>query len=294
MADLPKWESGYRGEKDVDYYLDFIANEKFHILHDVRLLNNHAFQMDTLIICPNFILIMEVKNWSGTIYFDAQFDQVIRTDENGKVERFSNPLTQVHLQRVQLMKWLQNKNLSHIPIEIALIFSNPKAILKASDDMPLDSLKQIRHLDQIFQMTLELEEKYKKIRLNHVSLKKLSSLILQYDTPLFIDILKTFQINRSDIIKGVQCPGCLKFAMKRAHGKWICPHCSISSKTAHHQAIEDFFLLFNSQLNNKSCRDFLLLSSRGAATRILASMNLIPTGNFRGRKYRYSFIDRVP
>lgn len=69
--------AGYRGEQSLDYYLGFLTN--YFILHDLRLPDrDHHFQLDTLLISPYFILILEVKNISGTLIFDDHFKQLIR------------------------------------------------------------------------------------------------------------------------------------------------------------------------------------------------------------------------
>ncbi|HZG72957.1 MAG TPA: nuclease-related domain-containing protein [Chondromyces sp.] len=59
---------GYRGEQAIDYPLSFLSEDKYFILHDVRLLGgHHYFQLDTLILSEYFIVILEVKNISGIL-----------------------------------------------------------------------------------------------------------------------------------------------------------------------------------------------------------------------------------
>ncbi len=75
------------------------------------------------------------------------------------------------------------------------------------------------------------------------------------------DILKQYGIPPSKVIKGVQCPECFRFPMQRQHGSWQCPLCSHRSKTAHLQALRDYFLLFSSVISNREARVFLHASS---------------------------------
>jgi hypothetical protein len=58
---------GYYGEKNFSYYLSFLPEEKYDIFQGLRLKDKKEFQMDVLILSQNFILIVEVKNISGTI-----------------------------------------------------------------------------------------------------------------------------------------------------------------------------------------------------------------------------------
>ncbi|WP_318506813.1 nuclease-related domain-containing protein [Bacillus sp. T3] len=55
--------SGYNGEKQIDYYLKNLKKENCFIFAGIRLeLDGQAFQIDTLIVTPFFILIIESKN----------------------------------------------------------------------------------------------------------------------------------------------------------------------------------------------------------------------------------------
>ncbi|MGM0845791.1 MAG: nuclease-related domain-containing protein [Bacillota bacterium] len=132
--DLGRKMAGYKGEINLNYPLSFLSSEEFFILHHVRLFDGtHYFQIDTLIIHTKFILIVEAKNISGILYFDADFNQLIRKNEKGE-EAFSDPLLQVKRHKVQLTKWLISLNFSHLPIETLVVNSNPRTILKSSSD----------------------------------------------------------------------------------------------------------------------------------------------------------------
>ncbi|HEU5141363.1 MAG TPA: nuclease-related domain-containing protein, partial [Bacillales bacterium] len=103
---LAKYNAGYRGERSIEYYLSFLPEKQYHIFHDLRLTSgDHFFQLDTLLVSPSFILILEVKNISGTLHFDNTFHQLIRTIEDRK-EGFNDPLLQVEHQKTQLANWL--------------------------------------------------------------------------------------------------------------------------------------------------------------------------------------------
>jgi hypothetical protein len=88
---LRKNLAGYRGEKELDYHFSFLPDESFLIFNDLRLprsLNpQRFFQMDTLLLSPQFIVLIESKNIYGHLFFDSHTKQVIRTFD-GKKEGF--------------------------------------------------------------------------------------------------------------------------------------------------------------------------------------------------------------
>ena len=63
--------AGYHGEQSINYYLNFLPPENYLIMHDLRLKSPRSdtyFQIDTLILHPAFLLIIEVKNFAGNSY----------------------------------------------------------------------------------------------------------------------------------------------------------------------------------------------------------------------------------
>nr|WP_276310196.1 nuclease-related domain-containing protein [Bacillus salacetis] len=84
----------------------------------------HYFQIDSVIITGKYILIVETKNMPGTLNFDTEFNQLIRTNEKVE-EAFSDPMIQVKRHKAQLRKWLACLHLSHLPIESLVVISTP-------------------------------------------------------------------------------------------------------------------------------------------------------------------------
>jgi hypothetical protein len=65
-SELMKIEAGYKRELSLDYHLSFLPDKEYIILHNIRLsYKTFYFQIDTLILHTNFILILEVKNIAG-------------------------------------------------------------------------------------------------------------------------------------------------------------------------------------------------------------------------------------
>ena len=73
VNDWALYNSGYRGELALDYYLHRFNRSENFLLHSLRLQHKQNFQIDTVILHPNFILLIEVKNLSGKVNFDHGF-----------------------------------------------------------------------------------------------------------------------------------------------------------------------------------------------------------------------------
>ncbi|QGQ48182.1 nuclease-related domain-containing protein [Metabacillus sediminilitoris] len=278
-GDLAKRRAGYFGERSIDYYLEFLPDKHF-ILHDVRLFDGaHYFQLDTVILSRKFILILEVKNYAGTLFFDSNFNQLIRIQDEKK-EAFPDPILQVERQSYQLKKWLR---LAHydMPVESLVIISTPRTILGTTPQNEKIYRKVIQSAKLPFVM-MKLEQTNKKNYISEEQLLQLSKFILDSHSPLEIDILTHYQIQKSDIIKGVICSQCQAIPMERRKGKWICETCSFVSKDAHISALKDYSLLIDTTITNKKMRDFLKISSTSVANKLLFSLKLRSSGTNKG------------
>lgn len=283
--DLRKRWAGYRGEQSVDYYLGKLPEKNFLIFHGIRLSNGeYIFQIDTLILTQAYALILEIKNYTGTLYFDPSFNQLIQTTQAGE-KGYPCPVEQANQQRRELKKWLEARNIS-IPIEFLVIISKPTTILKTAPGN--------KHIFQKVLHAQFLLGKIQKIKHEEPLLipkefKKLSRLILKENSPEIFDILSFYKINPTEILTGVFCCDCHSIHMNRCYGNWVCPVCEQKDPHAHIEAVNEYFLLFNnSPLSNQKLRDFLHLSSPYIANRLLFSMKLPFTGSRKDRLYQSS------
>lgn len=278
--DHAKMLAGYKGERSIDYFLSYI-DEDYYIFNNIRLADrNYSFQIDTLIISPFFICILEVKNIAGTLFFDDVFDQMIRTID-GKDEGFSSPVIQVRRQREHLQNWLIEQKLQPIPIEGLIVISNPSTIIKSSkSDYP-----QVIHSANIPLKIKGLQAKYNKKIFPKQSLKKLAGLIVDLNTEDDTDVLSLYKIERKEIVTGVQCQNCGQFNSVRIQGLWRCSNCTHKSKDAHIQSLEDYKLIFGEKITNQKLRSFLHMSSRTSATKLLRSLKYRQQGKTKDRFY---------
>ncbi|MBN3553704.1 NERD domain-containing protein [Fictibacillus nanhaiensis] len=284
--ELSKMTAGFRGEDSINYFLNMLPNKKeCHVLHDLRIPHESTFfQIDTLILNHAYILIIEVKNISGNLFFDHTFNQLLRT-KNGIEEPFQDPIAQVERQKYQLEHWLSKNKFPSVPIETLVVMTHSQSVLK-TNDMSSRISKKVIHSVQLLDRIRHLQRKYKQhVIVSGDVMNKITRRLIKEHTPRDVDVMERYKISKEMIIKGVQCEGCLGFEMIKGHGSWRCSKCGHTSKKAHIKALKDYSMLYHSTINNQQARDFLLVNSISIASKLLVSMNLPYTGTFKDRKY---------
>ncbi|WP_456277372.1 nuclease-related domain-containing protein [Bacillus sp. AK128] len=287
--DYRRRKAGYRGEQALDYHLNMIQDPHFYILQDLRLPIYHSFfQIDTLILTPHYALVIEVKNMAGTLLFDTTFNQMIRTF-NDKQEGFTDPISQVKRQSEHLETFLKTISYS-LPIKSLVIISNPSTIIKTEDKATARIIqKQVIHVHRLLTYIKELTPSSSPL-LDTKSLKKLAKLLVKSHTPpLQFDMKEAYDVVPIQLAKGVQCPHCEFIPMNRVSTRWSCPSCMETSKTAHIQAIQDYFLLHSPTITSSEAENFLKITSLDLSYRLLSNMDLTYSGKTKGRVYHSPF-----
>ncbi|MCK6258497.1 NERD domain-containing protein [Fictibacillus sp. KIGAM418] len=288
---LAKHTAGYRGEHSIDYPLSFLSPQNYYIVHDLRLPHNeYHFQIDTLLISPYYLFILEVKNIAGTLFFDQDFHQLIRTLDD-KVEVFPDPILQVKRHKVQLTSWLNKHKLPDIPIETLVVISHPNSQIQTSPPHQQYVRRKVIHRNALPFKINQIEGRYNEAILSIKQLKKITRLLLKQHNSSDSSVMEQFNIHSKDIIKGVHCPECFQIPMERVHGTWLCAQCLHTCKTAHIEALRDYSYLIQSTISNREARDFLKINSNPLASRILQSISTETEGNQRGRTYHLTFED---
>ncbi|GAA0497367.1 hypothetical protein GCM10008986_25430 [Salinibacillus aidingensis] len=197
---------------------------------------------------------------------------------------FSDPLQQVKHQKYQFERWLEDIKVSGIPVEHLVVMANPKSILKTTNPKS-EYVNRVLHSTHLLEKINEMQAAYPKDVLTLKQIRSLSKRLIKSNVPEDPDILNLFEVAKTDLITGVQCPNCENAPMKRKSGKWICPHCKISSKDAHAQALQDYALLMDKTINNQEARKFLQVESPSVAYNLLQSTGATQSGKNRTRVY---------
>jgi ribosomal protein L37AE/L43A len=282
--DLAKKLAGFRGEESLDYHLTTFPEKDFCILHDLRLpYQQYHFQMDTLILSPHFFLIIEVKNYAGSLYFEPTFHQVVRTID-GQKETFPDPISQVERQQLHFTSWLHAHKFPPVPIDHLVLISNAYTYIETASGNKRVPQK-VTHSMKLPSKVADLKMKYKEEKYSLKELRKLSNFLLKQDTPYNPDILARFNMSEKDLVKGIHCPTCHLLPMKRKRGKWICSYCGHHSNDAHLESLRDYALLIADTITNKELRDFLQIDSTSVSAKLLAASNYSYSGSTKGIKY---------
>jgi Nuclease-related domain len=281
---LRKHVSGYRGEQSLDYFFRYLPPINLNLLHQIRLLHQeYFFQIDSLIITPNFILIIECKNVAGHCYFESPFDPMIRT-LNDTREAFDNPVEQVKRQSYHLMSILSMLKYPRIPIESLVVMTNPKAITEFHPTYKEARSKVIKSSGLVTKFE-EISLKHEKVHLTPKEIKRIIKYLIKNHIPENPDVCGRFQIDTNHLLRGVFCPNCEPALLCRHKRTWYCSTCKKNFNKAHVAALIDYALLISTTISNKECKDFLKLPSRSQAYHLLMSLNLPYTGMRKSRIY---------
>lgn len=263
--------AGYNGEKELDYHLNFLPEKEFYIFQNLCL---PKFQLDVFILCSKFGVIVESKNFSGTLIFQNGFSRLLDGKKNG----FPDPLLQVKRQQLLLTKWLIAHNIKPIPVFVFVAISSPSTLIEP----PFP--QNIYHAERIPSKILELQRTCSDQNLSLYQLNKITDLLLQHHQLPKIDILQVYDLHPKDFILGIPCPQCKYSPMVRIHNSWQCQSCKDKSPLAHNQFILDH-LLIHGKVSNQQCQQLLQLAAPHTVKRILQNMNLPYKGTGKNRIY---------
>ncbi len=223
-------EKGFQGELLFDEFTARLQNDLF-VLNDLLLeVNNHIFQIDTLIITQSIIYPFEVKNYEGDYVFESRSFQSLNKKE------IENPLDQLKRSKTLLRQLLQNLRIQ-LPIEGFVTFVNPAFTLYQA---PLN--EPIVFPTQINRLMNKLNETPSKLTPLHRKLAdQLISLHLN-DSPF----TRLPSYSYDQLIKRIICSRCYSFMMPLGENKLICERCEYEEDavSAILRSVEEIKLLF--------------------------------------------------
>lgn len=225
-----KAEKGYEGECKFDEWLAPLLNGKI-VLNDLLLdYNNTIFQIDSLLITSERIILFEVKNFEGDYYVEGDGWYSLKGKE------INNPLHQLHRNTVLLRGLLRAIGLK-TPIEPRLIFMNPDFQLYQTPlDPPIIFPSQLnRHKAE-----MKKERSYVNDRMTKIA-KHLLKLHLDKNPNSRLP-----KYHYDELCKGISCANCQQMYKDLTKTKLICSKCNgaESYEPAVLRAVNEFQLLF--------------------------------------------------
>lgn len=273
-------KAGYTGERKVDRYLESLAlPSSIKILKDLHLSlgEGHSFQIDTLIISEKFILILEIKNIAGDLYFDTNPNQLVRILAGSKT-KMDCPVTQILNTKAYFEKWLAQRNLSQ-DVEGRIILANQNAYVhSASTEAEISFMKGIP-------LILQKKEQQSPI-MNTNQLNKLVEMLKQNQVDYNpYPLCEYYRINPEILKTGQLCRTCNFPLSYINHKSRFCKKCGIKVPTDYESTLQDWFMIFSNSISNKQCRNFLRLEKGDHAKYALKSSNLNKIGESVATKY---------
>ena len=237
-----KLQKGYNGERKLDYYLNILSDE-FSILNDITLKNKqNIFQIDSIVMTNHAIFIIESKSLEGVITLDTNLQQLVQTYQNKKFS-YKYPITQLENIKFQFMQWLEQHQLSGLPIFYFLSIADSSSILNVIGDQ--EYLRQIvTFTENIPMLIMQKNDKLKKVYKPNSPLKnKVITTIMSKCEDFQVDILKQFRIKKEDILPGIVCNQCYQLDCEYIFNSafWYCKNCHHKMKHAHKRALNDYF-----------------------------------------------------
>ncbi|MEH7075716.1 NERD domain-containing protein [Neobacillus drentensis] len=285
--DLAKRWAGYWGEIALANYIKELPHHQYLIFHDLQLqFNGIHFQIDTLLLSQNYILVIEAKNILGTLTFDNTFKQLIRTHQDGTEESFEDPRVQCQRLQSLLRKWLVKNGCNLLPVDTLIFFKSTSTILKTSPGDKTDFTKVCKGRD-LFNKIDQMEQMYQQEKIDSSTMMKIGNLLLEQHNPNPINILKEYNLTEKDLRNGVCCPNkeCNFIPMNYKRGTWICPTCKTTSKDAYLTTLSHYNYLYKPTCTNHEIRVFLQLPSPNTTQKVLQRLNLQTTGTTKNRLY---------
>lgn len=282
---LRSTRAGENGEKILEeVFQKYTFPFKHYIFHDLHLKSTGHFQIDTLFLCKQGAIILEMKNIAGRISFPEHQNQITRTLDNGQVDSFECPSIQLERNQLLLKDWLYARNVA-IPIYKAVVFPRPQQQFENLRDnlTVLFPLEIPTFLRSIGEQSPILDD-------NDLSSIATALMESHRDYNPF-PFSSSYNISPTELITGVRCIYCGSFGMRSIHKGWGCELCGYVDQQAHLHSILDYFMLVNKRIKNKDCRYFLRLESNQKANRILKQLDIPSFGEKRGTYYKASLKD---
>lgn len=272
-------KAGYEGECRVDReWHDMLLQRPHYIFHDYELCNDahNTHQIDTIFICPFFVLLLEVKNVRGRLDFEQHTHQFTRTNSDGTVDIFRNPIDQIERHRLLVEALLVEWGVQ-LPVIPAIIMSNSMAHIGLTPPN--------YHIFHVSGLRLKLQHFLQQYT------EPISFTQLEYLKNQLLTHYKKKPFARppipSQAILGALCPKCPRTVrLSHVRGKtFYCPVCNERFEDAILDGLRDYRLLFGEVLTNESFRKFFSIDSVKVAGNLLSKLQLEKKGERKTRQY---------
>lgn len=279
--------AGIVGEDRVKMAFDDCLRDDEILMQNLQFVSDSSYshQLDFVLLTTHFLLLVEVKNISGTLYYDAELRQFTCKKFNGDIKTYRNPFDQILRHHEFLYYFLKNAHV-HLPIHALIINANANSTLDQSFHG-----QPIIHLSALRNTLNELKSRYPKVTSKQMLVKLRD--FLESKT-VFLEGYR--DVKKESLKRGVLCPSCnFSSVMQYVNRTWHCYSCGKNNRYALKLALKDYRILIGPEITNRQFRDWTGLEDVYAASKILRYFKFPSTGLKRGRVYtipqEYMFLD---
>ncbi|PLR84689.1 nuclease-related domain-containing protein [Bacillus sp. V33-4] len=224
-------EKGYEGEVRFDLQAEILEEERY-IINDLLLeVNNSYFQIDTLILSQGVIHLLDIKNYQGDCYLEADKLYSVTT-----AREYKNPVDQLKRSATLFRQLLQNLKQNYL-VEAPVIFINPEfTLFQAPMDQPIILPTQVnRFLKDLNKTPSKLNDGHKKLAQTLISLHQTKNPFTQLP-----------KYNYEQLQKGMYCKTCKSFLVSIKNNDFVCRKCGghENIQLAILRNVKEFQLLF--------------------------------------------------
>lgn len=271
---LYRLRAGYSGELKVDRYLESVPYMQGKIILTgvaLPIKFGSLFQIDTLIISERYVMIVEVKNVKGDLYFKTNPHYLLRVLD-GEETVMDCPITQLELAKIHLVEWFRQQGMN-IEVQGVIVLANRNAhIREIPPHAPVIYMKRLSIL-------LGEKEKYPEV-LSTVQLERLRIRIRQQQSDYVTGPLCSyFHINPKYLKRGQLCVKCHESTDYKTERLRYCKYCELTQPNNFRETIEDWLMLVDSSITNAQCRYFLDLKNKDDAVYVLRRFGLKSKGH---------------
>lgn len=241
--------------------------EKAKIFRGVWLPYMDGFaQVDVLVLHPNFICALEVKNMVGEFYFDSINYQFYRIIE-GRVEGMRNPEAQLHRAVKACEKFFGRK------VQGTIVLSSRSGRVAVPPKLyPVIALDYLPfHIEKMVDPRLSFD------------VEGLEGLVRRSRGQFYgPDLLKKHELTKGCLEVGVRCLGCRQQKMEWSRLRWRCSKCGFVSADAHEFALQEYAVLFGNEITTEFAYTWLGIKDKYVLYRMLENSTI--KINNRGRR----------
>lgn len=273
---LWKYERGADGEERADSFWDELnIPGEYMLFHNFETAGKGDFthQMDTVFVCPRFVLVLELKHIAGEISYDAKRHQLLRS-YRGQEMSLGDPFSQVSRHEEWMERFLWEIGVRSLPVISAVVVTTTNSILR---QMP-----ERFYVFKLEGLRFKLKQFYEEypVVVNRQVLHHIREELLKHHEP------KKWKppIQDLKLRHGVLCECGMRMTYI-GHGRFACK-CGSQTRDGFVKGLDDYRLLESEWITNREFRDFFELENTQVVSKILKRLGLEYTGEKRTRRYR--------